>query len=119
MPESRRNTGHTAIEHELNLVSVLPLRELHGAVVESGETQRGQIQGVILIQPPRLFRSLFWKDGARSLEIAGREREGGLFDDARIAATRRAVVVTVRVHIIQHAAERFRCEIALQRPGSV
>src|SRR6202044_1958758 len=83
----------TAIEHELNLLTVFPMSELHGAVVEFGEAQRDQIESVILIQPPRLFRSLFWKDGARSLEIAGRQGEGRLFGDAWIAATRCAVGV--------------------------
>src|SRR5258708_6278726 len=62
----------------------MPSRILHHPVIDLAVAQRDDIEGVILVQPPRPLRALFrqFRDGA--LHIAGREIQPGHFGDGGI-----------------------------------
>ncbi len=81
--------------------------------------EQEHVPGVVLVQPPRLPRSLSRHLLDRAEHVAGLEVDEGLGRLRGVRGERHRGVVAMFVHVIEHPADVVGHEIDLQRPGGV
>src|SRR6185312_10303029 len=74
--------------------------EFQRRIVDRAEPQAQQVAHVILVEPPRLLRSLARELVDRALDIAGREVDQRFGLDRRIVLARRAHHIAAAIHIV-------------------
>src|SRR5690554_1748760 len=92
------------------------IRELHHAIFHLTEFHRHEVKRVVLVELPRLLRSLLWEHGNRALHITRGEIEPGFGLHFGVIEARRRLLHAALIDYVEQAADIFAGQIAFQRP---
>src|SRR3954452_20782042 len=89
---------------------------LHHAVVDPTEPQGDNVERVVLVEPPRLLRTLLRHLRNGALHITRGEIERWLRGNRGIVIMRHALPEIVPVHVVDEPTDILAGEVAFQRP---